>query len=106
MHKGAAFFRDEVLPNLPDIFDFARFSYDSVVAEAGRVAGVVNMGVTGTDATIKLPTIGPSETARSRRSGSPISNLKHCSTGWASPTRSPTDGRTDRSKQRQRKRPN
>ena len=23
-HSGAAFFRDEILPNLPDVFDFAR----------------------------------------------------------------------------------
>ena len=30
---GAAFFRDEILPYLPDVFDFARFSYDSVIAE-------------------------------------------------------------------------
>jgi hypothetical protein len=37
-HKGAAFFRDEVLPNLPDVFDFARFSYDSVITDCGRVA--------------------------------------------------------------------
>ena len=31
-HSGAAFFRDEILPNLPDVFDFVRFSYDSVIA--------------------------------------------------------------------------
>jgi len=53
-HKGTAFFRDEVQPNLLAIFDFARLSYDSVIAEAGRVAAVVNMGVTGTDVTIKI----------------------------------------------------
>jgi ketosteroid isomerase-like protein len=53
-HSGAAFFRDEILPNLPDVFDFARFSYDSVIAEGGRVAAVINMGVTGTDAIIKI----------------------------------------------------
>ena len=35
-HSGAAFFRDEILPNLPDVFDFARFSYDSVIAEGGQ----------------------------------------------------------------------
>jgi hypothetical protein len=36
------------------VFDFARFSYDSVIAEGGRVAAVINMGVTGTDAIIKI----------------------------------------------------
>ena len=25
-HSGAAFFRDEILPYLPNVFDFARFS--------------------------------------------------------------------------------
>jgi ketosteroid isomerase-like protein len=29
VHPGAAFFRDEVLANLPDVFDFGRFRYDS-----------------------------------------------------------------------------
>src|SRR3984893_4437016 len=53
-HSGAAFFRDEILPNLPDVFDFARFSYDSIIAEGGRVSAVINMGVTGTDAIIKI----------------------------------------------------
>src|SRR5947209_18206136 len=38
-HSGAAFVRDEILPYLPDVFDFARFSYDSVIAEGGRVSG-------------------------------------------------------------------
>ena len=51
---GAALFRDQVLSSLPGVFDFARFSYDSVIAERGRVAAVINMGVTGTDATIKI----------------------------------------------------
>jgi ketosteroid isomerase-like protein len=53
-HTGAALFRDQVLATLPDVFDFARFSYDNVVAEDGRVAAVINMGVTGTDAIIKI----------------------------------------------------
>src|SRR6202040_3457113 len=53
-HSGAAFFRDEILPYLPDVFDFARFSYDSVIAEGGRVSAVINMGVAGTDAIIKI----------------------------------------------------
>ena len=43
-----------MLSGLPGVFDFARFSYDSVIAERGRVAAVINMGVTGTDAIIKI----------------------------------------------------
>jgi len=53
-HVGAAFFRDHVLPNVTDVFDFARFSYDDVVAEDGHVVAVFNIGVTGTDAIIKI----------------------------------------------------
>ena len=53
-HVGAAFFRDHVLPNVTDVFDFARFSYDNVVAEDGHVVAVFNIGVTGTDAIIKI----------------------------------------------------
>jgi ketosteroid isomerase-like protein len=53
-HVGAAFFRDHVLPSVTDVFDFARFSYDNVVAEDGHVVAVFNIGVTGTDATIKI----------------------------------------------------
>ena len=37
-----------------DVFDFARFSYDNVVAEDGHVVAVFNIGVTGTDAIIKI----------------------------------------------------
>jgi hypothetical protein len=36
------------------VFDFARFSYDTVVAEDGHVVAVFNIGVTGTDAIIKI----------------------------------------------------
>ena len=36
------------------MFDFARFSYDNVVAEDGHVVAVFNIGVTGTDAMIKI----------------------------------------------------
>ena len=43
-----------VLPNLTDVFDFARFSYDNVVAEDGHVVAVFNIGVTGTDAIITI----------------------------------------------------
>ena len=53
-HLGAAFFRDSVLPALPDVLDFGRFSYDSLVAEDGRVVALVNFGITGTDKIIKI----------------------------------------------------
>jgi DNA invertase Pin-like site-specific DNA recombinase len=43
-----------VLPNVTDVFDFARFSYDNVVAEDGHVVAVFNIGVAGTDAIIKI----------------------------------------------------
>jgi len=46
-HTGAALFRDQVLANLPDVFDFAQFSYVSVIAEEGRVDAVINQGVMG-----------------------------------------------------------
>ena len=36
------------------MFDFARFSYDNVVAEDGHVVAVFNIGVTGTDAIVKI----------------------------------------------------
>jgi hypothetical protein len=36
------------------VFDFARFSYDNVIAEDGRVVAVFNIGVTGADAIIKI----------------------------------------------------
>jgi pimeloyl-ACP methyl ester carboxylesterase/ketosteroid isomerase-like protein len=54
MHPGAAFFRDEVLPTLPDVLDFGRFRYDSLSAENDHVVALVNVGVTGSDAMIKI----------------------------------------------------
>jgi ketosteroid isomerase-like protein len=53
-HPGAAFFRDEVLPNLPDVLDFRRFSYDVFFAENERVVALVNFGLTGSNAMIKI----------------------------------------------------
>jgi ketosteroid isomerase-like protein len=52
-HTGAARFRD-VLSGLSEVFDFARFSYISVIAEKGRVDAVINQGVMGTGAVIKI----------------------------------------------------
>ena len=54
VHPAAAFFRDEVLPTLPDVLDFGRFSYDSLLAEDDRVVALVNFGITGSAAMIKI----------------------------------------------------
>jgi len=54
VHAGAAFFRDEVLANLPDVLDFGRFSYDVFFATDERVVALVNFGLTGSDAMIKI----------------------------------------------------
>ena len=53
-HKGAAFFSGDILPKLPEVFDFSRFRYENVTAEDDRVAAIINMGVTGTDQVIKI----------------------------------------------------
>jgi ketosteroid isomerase-like protein len=53
-HPGAASLRDEVLPNLSDILDFGRFSYDVFLAENDRAVALVNFGLTGSDAMIKI----------------------------------------------------
>jgi ketosteroid isomerase-like protein len=54
VHRGAGFFRDQVLPNLPDVLDFGRFSYDTLFSDGDQVVALVNFGVTGTDAMIKI----------------------------------------------------
>jgi hypothetical protein len=36
------------------VFNFARFSYDNVIAEDRHVVAVFNIGTTGTDAIIKI----------------------------------------------------
>jgi len=53
-HPIRAFFRDEVLPNLPNVLDFGRFSYDVFLAENERVVALVNFGITGSNAVIKI----------------------------------------------------
>ena len=53
VHRGAAFFRD-VLRILPTPLDFGRFSYDVFVAEGDCVVALVNFGITGSEATIKI----------------------------------------------------
>jgi hypothetical protein len=44
----------EVLPNLPNVLDFGRFGYDVFLTENDRVVALVNFGLTGSDATIKI----------------------------------------------------
>jgi hypothetical protein len=41
--------RDHVLPSVTDVFDFARFSYDSVVAEDDHVVAVFTARQPGDD---------------------------------------------------------
>jgi ketosteroid isomerase-like protein len=53
-HNGAAFFRDQVLQHLPETLDFSRFSYDSLTAEGNHVVALINIGVVGTNAVIKI----------------------------------------------------
>jgi len=54
VHPGAGFFRDQVLPHLPDLLDFTRFSYDVLFAACERVVGLVNFGIVGSEAMIKI----------------------------------------------------
>ena len=54
VHAGAAFFREEVLPTLPNVLDFGRFSYDVFFAEDDKVVALVNFGLTGSEAMIKI----------------------------------------------------
>lgn len=54
VHAGAAFFRDEELPNLPDVLDFSRFSYDVFVGEGDQVVALISIGLTASDAMIKI----------------------------------------------------
>ena len=42
------------MPNLPDVLDFGRFSYDVFFAADERVVALVNFGLTGSDAMIKI----------------------------------------------------
>jgi ketosteroid isomerase-like protein len=53
-HRGAEYFRDQVLRNLPDVLDFSRFGYESFTGEAGHVVALIRVGVTGTDDIIKI----------------------------------------------------
>src|SRR6202162_1793767 len=54
VHLGAGFFRDQVLPTLPDVLDFGRFSYDRLYAEGEQAVALVNFGITGGPAMNKV----------------------------------------------------
>jgi ketosteroid isomerase-like protein len=66
-HKGASFFSGDILPNLPQVFDFSRFSYLSVTAEGDRVAAIINMGVAGTGSGHQDPRSLDDQERQSRR---------------------------------------
>ncbi|HEX4182473.1 MAG TPA: hypothetical protein VHY34_04380 [Caulobacteraceae bacterium] len=53
-HLGGSFFRDQVLPNLPDVLDFSRFSYDVLLAEGEKVVALIDVGVAGTGDVVKI----------------------------------------------------
>ncbi|APW39563.1 hypothetical protein RD110_22030 [Rhodoferax koreense] len=43
-----------VLPQVAKVLDFSRFSYDSMTAEGDHVVALINVGVSDTDAMIKI----------------------------------------------------
>ena len=43
-----------VLPQVGAALDFTRFRYESITSEADRVVALIQVGVTGTDATIQI----------------------------------------------------
>ena len=51
---SAAGYIDDVLPQVAKVLDFERFSYDSITAEGDHVVALINVGVKGTDAMIKI----------------------------------------------------
>jgi hypothetical protein len=53
-HHGASYYLDEVLAHLPESLDFGRFGYDSFTGENGHIVALIRIGVTGTDALIKI----------------------------------------------------
>ncbi|MDB6143851.1 MAG: hypothetical protein JWP80_2895 [Pseudomonas sp.] len=52
--KSAEDYLNVVLPQVAKVLDFKRFSYDSLTAEDDHVVALINVGVTGTDAMIKI----------------------------------------------------
>ena len=52
--RSADGYVDDVLPQVAKVLDFGRFSYDSITAEGDHVVALINVGVTGKDAMIKI----------------------------------------------------
>jgi ketosteroid isomerase-like protein len=50
----AEHFLQVVLTQVASVLDFSRFSYESITAEHDRVAALINVGVVGSDAMIKI----------------------------------------------------
>jgi ketosteroid isomerase-like protein len=65
--RGANAYLDAVLPQISKVLDFGRFTYDSITAEGERVIALVNVGIIGSAATIKISEhwVIEGETARS-----------------------------------------
>jgi hypothetical protein len=82
-YLGAAFVRHEVLANLPDVLDFGRFSHDIFLAENDRVVALVNFGLTGSDAMVKISEHWTVSNGRPPRSGLLTSSGRRCSTSSA-----------------------
>ncbi|WP_329045599.1 nuclear transport factor 2 family protein [Amycolatopsis sp. NBC_01488] len=53
-HEGASFFRDEVLPTLPDVLDFSRCSYDRFFGDGENVVALIAIGVSGTGEQVRI----------------------------------------------------
>jgi ketosteroid isomerase-like protein len=51
---GGAKYLDVILPQVGRVLDFGRFSYDSITADEDRVIALINVGVTCTDAMLKI----------------------------------------------------
>ena len=51
---GPAAYLNTVLPQVGAALDFTRFRYESITAEDDRVVALIQVGVAGTDATIRI----------------------------------------------------
>jgi ketosteroid isomerase-like protein len=51
---GGAKYLDIILPQVGRVLDFGRFSYESITADEDRVVALINVGVTDTNAMIKI----------------------------------------------------
>jgi hypothetical protein len=87
-HVAAAFFRDHLLSSVTDVFDFARFSYDNVVAEMATSWRYSTSALPGPTRSLRSLTTGRSGTVRPSRSGPPISSRRPCSRNSGSSLRS------------------